>query len=208
MPLLQREIFIPLLTMVWIGISGSELPPALLWKILPLVNVTERGSLSWKGSCRRRNQSTGTNCKLARSEVKDKMQLPLTSLGSAKTWMLVSHLCRKNGIGSVGANKNAQMVWLPFINAQHRQSTTRYELSFAKRILSISTNKWILCDKKCLDGFTVKIFRCNGYFSGVLCSWSPESVCGWVAKTGCTLPEIATAHGWTTTGYQLERTMA
>ena len=27
-------------------------------------------------------------------------------------------------------------------------------------------------------------------------------------KTGCTLPEIATAHGWTTTGYQLERTMA
>ena len=62
--------------------------------------------------------------------------------------------------------------------------------------------------QKCVDSFTVEIFRCNGYFSGMFCSWSPESVCGWVTKTGCTLPEIATAHGWTTTGYQLERTMA
>ena len=43
-------------------------------------------------------------------------------------------------MGSVGANKNAQMAWLPFINTQHGQSTTRYELSF-------QANKWILCDK-------------------------------------------------------------
>ena len=35
--------------------------------------------------------------------------------------------------------KNAQMVWLPFINTQHGQSTTSYELSFAKRFLSISS---------------------------------------------------------------------
>ena len=32
--------------------------------------------------------------------------------------------------------------------------------------------------------------------------------CGWVTKSGWTLLEIATAHGWTTTGYHLERTMA
>ena len=62
--------------------------------------------------------------------------------------------------------------------------------------------------QKCVDSCTVEIFRCNGYFSGVFCSWSPENVCGWVTKTGWTLREIATAHGWTTTGYQLERTMA
>ena len=37
------------------------------------------------------------------------------------------------------------------------------------------------------------------HFSVVFCSWSPGIVCGSVTKTGCTLPEIATAHGWTTT---------
>ena len=44
----------------------------------------------------------------------------------------------QDGIGSVGANQNAQMAWLLFINVQHRQLTTRYELSFAKRSSSIS----------------------------------------------------------------------
>ena len=52
---------------------------------------------------------------------------------------------------------------------------------FGTRRLGRPRHTWestLHATQKCVDSFTVEIFRCNGYFSGVFCSWSPESVCG------------------------------
>ena len=52
------------------------------------------------------------------------------------------------------------MAWLPFINGQHGQSTTRYELSCTKCISGISSysNRWILCDKNASIALRLKFF--------------------------------------------------
>ena len=53
---------------------------------------------------------------------------------ASATTFNIDYSCRI-GIGRVRTNQNAQMAWLLFINVQHRQLTTRYELSFAKTLL-------------------------------------------------------------------------
>ena len=73
-----------------------------------------------------------------------------------------------------------------------------YRLQNAPR--AFHANTWILCDKSASIVLRLKFFdamvtsvACFAAF----CSWSPESVCGSVTRAGCTLPEIATALGWT-----------
>ena len=56
---------------------------------------------------------------------------------TSTTTFNIHYACR-TGIGNFGTDKTTQMAALPFVNSQHGQSTTIYELSFAKRCSGIS----------------------------------------------------------------------
>ena len=121
-----------------------------------------------------------------------KFWLPL----QAWNWKFWSPQIRINGL--------AAFYQRPTRAIDNRIRTIVYKMHLG----AFQANRWIVCDKNVSIALRLKFF--DAMVTSVVCfaAGHRKVYVGWATKTKCTLPKIATAHGWNTAGCQLEWTLA